>query len=320
MTITPATGQACATCGEAVLPGDLFCGHCGTPVAGDAGAATAFQPYPRRSTGRRVLAGVVAFVVVAGISGLIVAFVDARRDVDAQRDKAVAAQNSVVDLTSQLEAAQADLEATEDPDDAQQQQLVQAQADLVAVQAQLTQSQNDLAAEREGRAADAVAAQTQSSQAVAEVQGRLDAVQADLTALQDLFPIDENTFRGAAPAAEYAVTIQPLECTIVACTQVRSLSLSFPDPTKVSGNRANGVIAFDAGSYTSRGTISSEQSPQCNGVAAAATFELSFHASRVAFANGLLTMEQGVGTYRETIDAGDCAGQFRSYSVSMVKQ
>ncbi len=309
------TGGQCATCREPLLVGDQFCGNCGSPVDVRANAivpqAEAFRP--RGGTARKVMLGVVAFIVVAGVSGLVVAFIDSRRDLEAEREKSAAAQAALVEMSNTINSGA-------DADAALQTQLAAAQAELVTAQATLAEAQTDLQVERDGRAADATAAETQSAAAVAAVQAQLDAVQAQLDSLQAVFPLDENAFRGAALTGEFAVTIQPVECTIVDCLELTSLSLSFPDPTKVSGNRANGVLSFTDGSYTATGALAEEQAPLCSGSATDATFVLTFHASRVAFAEGLLGATQAIGTYRETIDGGVCAGQYRSYSVSMVKQ
>ena len=306
--------ERCSTCGEELQPGDHFCGSCGAAVQPDqAGGPTAYEPFPRRRTGRTVVAVIAGFVVVAAVSGLVVAFLDARRDVDAERRKAAAAQTQVVALTEELAA-------TADPDASLQQQLAAAQAELDDTTAQLTESQTELTAERDARAADATAAEAAKATEIAAVQTQLDAVNAQLAALQAVYPLSEDTFRSASPAGEYAVTIQPLGCTILECLELRSLQLSFPDATKVSGNRANGIIAFEDGSYTASGPLAAEQSPLCKGLETTATFALEFHASRVAFENGLLTAVENIGTYSETIVGGECAGQSRSYSLSMVKQ
>lgn len=325
--MTNAAAQPCATCGELVSPGDHFCGSCGAavspiggspigsaPVGGPAVGKTPAAVYDvhRGRTGRRVVAVIAGFLAVAAVSGLVVAFVDARRDLDTERDQLTLANNRVVELTERLDAA-------DDPGDSLAQNLATAQQQLADVTAQLQRSQADLTAEREERAADAAANQTNSAAAVAAVQTQLDSVTAQLSVLQAAFPLDENSFRAASPAGEYAVTIQPIECTIVGCFELKSLSLSFPDATKVSGNRANGIISFADGSYTVAGDLAAEQAPFCNGVETDATFALAFHANRVVFENGLLLATELIGTYRETISGGECAGQFRSYSLTMTK-
>lgn len=247
------------------------------------------------------------------MSGLVVAFLDARNDIETERERTSAALAQVVGLNAQLEE-------TADPDDSLQQQLADAQQNVADLTTQLEQAQADLVAERDGRTTDAAAAVADKNEAVAAIQTELDAAQVQLTALQAAFPMSEDSFRSAAPTGQYAVTIQPIECTIVDCFELRSLSLSFPDPTKVSGSRANGIIAFDDGSYTVSGPLAQEQSPFCNAATTDATFALEFHASRVTFENGVLAATEMIGTYRETIDSGDCAGQFRSYSLTLTRQ
>ena len=313
------------TCGATVLARDRFCGHCGADVDHDhlpteSGVRGSQSDDGRtRRTGRWVVAGIAVFVVAAALSGLIVAFIDARRDLDTEETKVAQSQARILELSDQLASAP-------DPDAALQADLAGTKADLTEAEAtsaaaeqQLTEALADLTAERDARAADVLVATQQRAQAVAEVQAQLDAVQAQLTAVQGLFPLEENTVRGAAPAGEYAVTIQPIECTIVACVELRTLSLSFPDSSKVSGNRANGILAFAGGSYSVEGPLAAAQAPLCNGLATTASFQLSFHASTVVIESGLLRATGLVGTYRETISAGECLGQFRSYSLSMVK-
>ena len=313
MTMQNAVAQPCSTCGELVSLGDHFCGSCGAEVGTTSGRPPAqFDHRGGRHTGRRVVAVIAAFFVVAAVSGLVVAFLDARKDLESERERTAAAQAQVVDLDAQLQA-------TADPDDTLQQQLADAELDVTDLMAQLQQAQTDLTTERDGRAADVAAATADKTETVAAIQTELDAAQVRLTALQAAFPLSEAAFRSAAPSGEYAVTIQPIECTIVDCFDLRSLALSFPDPTKVSGNRANGIIAFADGSYSVSGPLADEQSPFCNAETTDATFSLQFHASRVTFEAGVLAATEMIGTYRETIDSGDCAGQFRSYSLTLTK-
>ncbi|HRE02224.1 MAG TPA: hypothetical protein PLV68_13055, partial [Ilumatobacteraceae bacterium] len=223
-----------------------------------------------------------------------------------------AAQREIADLTEQLDSIQ-------DPDVDLRQQLNDAQAKIDELTGQVGQLTTDLGNERAGRAADAEAAQQSQAAAVAEVQGQLNAVQSDLDAIRNLFPMDEDSFRAAAPLGDYTVTVERAQCTIINCLELSSLSLSFPDSTQVSGNRANGVLAFADGSYAARGQLSSEQAPLCNGVETEATFLLVFHATTATASNGLLAATAMEGTYRETIDNGDCVGQFREYKVAMTK-
>lgn len=308
-----AGGLQCATCAEPLLPNDQFCGGCGASVSGISGASARSNAQSPRRTARLVLMGVAGFIAVAVVSGLVVAVIDARRDVRIERDRLETSQAMIVELTN-------DLDATVDPDVGLQGQLATVQADLAETQSQLAQAVSDLTVERDARAADASAATTQNAAAVAAVQVQLDAALAQLASLQALFPLDENTYRAAALSGDYVVTIQPVECTIVACLDLKSLSLSFPDASKVSGNRANGIISFQDGSYVISGELASEQSPLCNGIATDATFDLSYHASRVEVVNGVLGATAAVGAYRETIVGGECDGQFRSYSLTLAKE
>ena len=304
----------CSTCGETLQPDDHFCGSCGAAVLShQAGGPTVFDPGPPRRTGRRVVAVIAAFLAVAGASGLVVAYLDARRDLDDEQARLRLAQAQVVQLSDQLTD-------TADPDDSLQQQLTAAEADLTEVRTQLTEAQTDLENERAARAADATAAESAKATELAALQTQLDAVNAQLAALSAIFPISEDTFRSASPAGEYDVTIAPIECTSVGCLDLKSLALSVPDATKVSGNRANGIIAYADGSYSVTGPLPAAQAPLCNTAATDATFALTFHANRVTFESGLLVATELTGSYRETITGGECAGQFRSYSISMIKQ
>jgi hypothetical protein len=304
----------CLACGETLQPGDHYCGICGTAVQPhQAGGPSLYDPEPPRRTGRRVVAVVAAFLAVAAVSGLVVAFIDARRDLDDEQVKLSVAQTQIVDLSKQLTD-------TADPDQSLQRQLAAAESDLADVRAELTQTQADLEAERAARTADAATADAAKTTELAAIQTQLDAANAQLTALTAMFPLSEDTFRSASPAGDYAVTIAPIECTLVGCLELKSLTLSFPDATKVSGNRANGIIAYADGSYTATGPLEAAQAPLCNGAETDATFSLAFHASRVTFENGLLVATELTGSYRETVSSGDCTGQFRSYSISMIKQ
>ncbi len=295
------------------MPADQFCGGCGASVSGGVAAPIGSTVRSPRRTALLVALGAAGFIAVAGVSGLVVAVIDARRDVSTERERLETSQAMVVELTN-------DLDSTVDPDVGLQGQLATLQADLAETKEQLTQALADLTVERDGRAADASAASTQNADAVAAVQVQLDATAAQLATLQALFPLDENTYRAAALSGEYVVALQPVECTIVACAELKSLSLSFPDASKVSGNRANGIISFQNGSYVISGELASEQTPLCNGAATDATFDLSYHASRVEVVNGLLGATAAVGAYRETIVGGECDGQFRSYSLTLAKQ
>ncbi|MEO6494505.1 MAG: zinc ribbon domain-containing protein, partial [Ilumatobacteraceae bacterium] len=109
-TTSSTTALPCSVCGELVSPGDLFCGSCGAAVgAGDSpgGRPRDLSDHNRnrnhRRTGQRVVAVIAGFVTVAAVSGLVVAFVDARRDLDKERKELTVANTRVAELTTQLD-------------------------------------------------------------------------------------------------------------------------------------------------------------------------------------------------------------------------
>ncbi|HRE02225.1 MAG TPA: zinc ribbon domain-containing protein, partial [Ilumatobacteraceae bacterium] len=65
--------RPCPRCGERVGPDDHFCFSCGASLI-----AAETRPAPRPNTARRVVAIIAGCLAAAAVSGLVVAYLDAR--------------------------------------------------------------------------------------------------------------------------------------------------------------------------------------------------------------------------------------------------
>jgi len=377
-TMGPMTGGLCRTCGEAIHPGDQFCGNCGASVGGPTGderqldverppvksipnpiavAQMPTVPPPvgvaaaapvtaavirtdatvqgtdpdvvgddakeRRRGGRgfRIITGAVVVVLVAVIAGLTLTLVARNTDLDNERAKLAQAQaalaTSATTTTEPASGASTPVDSTVDP-------LVEVQNQLNQVTAALEQAKADLTAEKQGRVDDAAAAQaaaqaaaTQASSEVAAAQAAQAAAEQQAAATAGLFPLSVSTIASANPNGAYTATLTPGECTLALCSTLAPLSVSIAEPLAISGDRVSGTLAFDGTTYTNGGPLELAKSPQCASVDQASTYLLSLHTTAITVVDGVVQAAEMQGTYSEVITAGDCAGQHRSYTVTM---
>ncbi len=329
------TDGACANCGATLQPGDRYCGGCGTPStavvsafstvsdADPASASDAQKPpvgtpnpiavaqmptvpppvgavgsssreRPRRG---RLLVGLVVLVAVAAVAFLGVVLVSTRDDLESSQAR-----------VAQLRAAAGPTTTTEPTADP----VGPLQAQIEQLNTALTQLQTELDAERANRATDS---STAAAAAVTAEQ-----VQAQLTALQALFPVTEAAFDAADPTGSYTVALTAGECTLADCTALTSLAVTFSDATTIAGDRVNDTATTNAGDLTFSGTLAPALAPQCAGASAPSSYELVLHVTGVTAVDGALHATALSGTYTETISSGDCTGQHRAYTAALARQ
>jgi len=257
--------------------------------------------------------------VIAGLTVMLIA-----RNTDLDNEKAKVAQaQAALDIvvstttTDPSTGAIGPVDPTVDP-------IVEVQNQLNQVTAALEQAKADLTAEKQGRADDAAAAQaatqaaaTQASSDVAAAQAAQAAAEQQVAAMQGLFPLSASTIAGANPNGAYTAMLAPAECTLALCSTLAPLSIAIAEPLAISGDRVSGTLTFDGATYVNSGPLELAKSPQCASIDQASTYLLTLKTTAIAVIDGTVQASEMQGTYTETITAGDCAGQHRSYAVTM---
>ena len=374
------TGRLCRTCGEAVHPGDQFCGNCGASVAGPFNGAERIDeaPPPARSLpnpiavaqmptvpppvgvnpaappvttavirtestsavansagdvgepparrggrGFRLATGAVVVVLVAVIAGLTLTLIARNTDLDNEKAKRAQAQAALDNATSDTSTTEPSAEAV-GPIDPTVDPMVEIENQLAQVTAALDQAKADLTNEKQGRADDAAAAQaaaqaaaTQASSDVAAARAAQAAAEQQAATMQGLFPLSASAIAAANPNGFYTATLTPAECTLALCSTLAPLSVAIAEPLAISGDRVSGTLAFDGTTYTNGGPLELAKSPQCASVDQPSTYLLALHTTAITVVDGAVLAAEMQGTYSEVITAGDCAGQHRSYNVTM---
>jgi len=282
------------------------------------------EPRGRRRSGRgfRIVTGAVVVVLVAVIAGLTVMLIARNTDLDNEKAKVAQAQAALdivvsTTTTDPSTGAIGPVDPTVDP-------IVEVQNQLNQVTAALEQAKADLTAEKQGRADDAAAAQaatqaaaTQASSDVAAAQAAQAAAEQQVAAMQGLFPLSASTIAGANPNGAYTAMLAPAECTLALCSTLAPLSIAIAEPLAISGDRVSGTLTFDGATYVNSGPLELAKSPQCASIDQASTYLLTLKTTAIAVIDGTVQASEMQGTYTETITAGDCAGQHRSYAVTM---
>jgi hypothetical protein len=282
-------------------------------------------------TGRRlrILAGAGVVILVAAVATLGLMLISTRGDLDNERAKLAQAQatlNGAVSTTTTTEAPES--AGTTPTDD----RLAQVQTELAQTQAALQQARDDLLAEKQARADDAAAAAAAqeaaveaakteaAAEAVATASSEVAAAQEQAATLATLFPLTQEQLSTANPVGNYLSEVAAGECTLNLCELIQSLDLNITDPTTITGNRFTGTLAFDGTTYTASGALDPAVGPKCNDVPADPTYALALRVIGVDVAGGALEASRLQGTYTETIASGDCAGQHRSFTVTLDRQ
>jgi len=283
------------------------------------------EPAERRRAGRgfRIVTGAVVVVLVAVIAGLTLTLIARNTDLDNEKAKLAQAQAALKNATSSTPTTEpstgavAPIDPTVDP-------MVEVQNQLAQVTAALEQAKADLTNEKQGRADDAAAAQaaaqaaaTQASSDVAAAQAAQAAAEQQVAAMQGLFPLSASTIAAANPNGAYTATLAPAECTLALCSTLAPLSITIAEPLAISGDRVSGTLTFDGTTYVNSGPLELAKSPQCASVDQPSTYLLALRTTAVTVVDGVVQAAEMQGTYTETITAGDCAGQHRSYNVTM---
>jgi len=278
-----------------------------------AGEAAAVSPPRRSGRSLRLLAGALVVVLFAAIAGLTLALIGRNTDLDNEKAKLAQTKAALDNAT----AATSTTDASANPE-------VELKNQLAQVTAALDQAKTDLTAEKQGRADDAAAAQaaaaaaaTQASSDVAAAQAAQAAAEQQVAAMQAAFPVSAATITAANPNGTYTAMLTPGECTLALCSTLAPLSITIADPLAISGDRVSGTLAFDGTTYVNSGPLELAKSPQCASVDQASTYLLSLHTTAITVVDGAVHAAKLEGTYTETITAGDCAGQHRSYTVTM---
>ena len=276
---------------------------------------------PRRSgRGFRIVTGAVVVLLVAVIAGLTLTLVARNTDLDNEKAKLAQAQAAL----DSLGAVTSTTESVVEPADSSVDPIVEVQNQLAQVTAALEQAKADLTAEKQGRADDAAAAQAAAQTAAAQAATDVAAAQAaqaaaeqQAAAVEALFPLSVSTIAAANPNGFYTASLAPAECTLALCSTLAPLSIAIAEPLAISGDRVSGTITFDGTMYVNSGPLELAKSPQCTSVDQPSTYLLALKTTAITVVDGAVQVAEMQGSYTETITAGECAGQHRSYNVTM---